>query len=345
MPALDDRTLFVTGATASYFPLVCTLQASFERFCPGRRLMVADFGLSPGQCQYFEQRDELLAMPSRMSRDSHPYLLKGSLYHYVEPLDPSGVVWIDGDCVLCGPFESAFESTIAAGSAAPPALAAAVDQPGWCIEDYLNEFGPRMAPFSSLVATNTRTLEQPYLNCGLYFVRSLAFLRDWAELSETVQPHLMFEQNLFNLLAYREGMSTLRLDETVWNVHDKALDELAVEGAGGSGTFSVTYRGRPIIVLHLTAANERRLVDFAPFALAVGTRHLVGMYRCARDPSLKALSLALLRHYVSENESALAACDILTSDHCPEEPMVDGSPLSRIMAEHTRRNRLSPPSD
>ena len=56
----SERILYITGADANYFSLLFPLLNSFEVFCPGQKLMVCDFGMTPAQQKFYADLGILL---------------------------------------------------------------------------------------------------------------------------------------------------------------------------------------------------------------------------------------------------------------------------------------------
>ena len=242
---------YLTGANEAYFAMACGLSFSFQAYCPGETLYICDFGLSQHQRRFLREQGVLLELPTELGSNPHPWLCKASLKHFLQPLDVDAVAWIDSDCVVLSSLPSALETLLnQAGDREFLAVGADVASP--TIQAFLDKNNAE--PFAAGLQKRKIDTSQSYLNSGVFLLRSQDFLSQWATLTREVENHAVFEQNMFNLLAYSLSMDLQALDPRVWNVHDHHLASVQTQELpdGSVGFFSDDERVR---VVHATASQ------------------------------------------------------------------------------------------
>jgi hypothetical protein len=305
-----DRILYVTGADAAYFPMLCALLFSFRSFSHGPGLRVADFGLSAPQKAFFRRQGLLLEKPDFGESGVHPFFYKGSLWDYARQasLEYDALVWIDCDALVVGPLTREVEALIA-GHAAHPRFVAVCGDAGGALENVVSAFP--MEPFRRLLLEHGLSLALPYLNTGLIVIRDEQSLREWGERTRSVAFHTLFEQNVFNLVAHKNFRDIHLLDPQVWNVHDRDLDALVVEPAAASQPPRVRLGDKQPLVVHATSVRSRATwQDHVEIDLGGGS--LEGEFRRIFNPAVDRLFQASLRGYLEEQRAALIECGVAT---------------------------------
>ncbi len=148
-------------------------------------------------------------------------------------------------------------------------------------------------------------MDSTYLNCGVFIMRSPDTLDEWFRLSADIEIHALFEQNVFNLLAYRNFPRVEELDVDVWNAHDLALNELEVIRPEPHGPFRVLNGGKEVLVVHATSYQGRTL-DFKPIRVPLGNgRHLAGLFRYLHNEAVHLLFLEMISLFIVQNRDML----------------------------------------
>ncbi|MBF0449033.1 MAG: hypothetical protein HQL67_12620 [Magnetococcales bacterium] len=317
-----EKKLYVTGANAAFFPMLCQLLASFERFAPGVKLWVCDFGLTEGQSRFLVAKGQLLSRPERFAAGWHPYLYKGGLYYYVESLPFDVLTWIDSDCVLTGLFVDAVEQLLAQQPDDGPFLAVTQDLDNNTLDSFIKKNPETTRPFDRLLTRFQLSRHQPYLNCGLFTLRCRETLREWAELTLALPAHFLFEQNTFNSVIYKNIHRIVLWDWATYNVCGAELNRLRILG-GGRYPGSVRLDEKRILVVHVAATNQQAALAFEPIILPVERGFLCGIYRFPLNPLLNDYLLGLLVEYTRSspvNGDLLHDSGALLADN----PMISG---------------------
>lgn len=298
-----DITLYVTGANAAYFPMLCVLLASFDRFAPGTPLHVCDFGLTVGQAAFLEAKGQLLTRPDNLNEGLHPYLYKGCVVDYVKPLEYTVLTWIDCDCVLTGRLVEAVDRLIAQHPKDQPFLCATTDvMYNHTLASFVASNPQNTAPFAQALAEHDTPQDNPYLSCGIYVIRCPSALQEWATLTRVVPSHFLFEQNIFNIVAYKHIPNITCLDAITFNVFGSYLNQLTVV-AGGLYPGSIKLGEKEILVVHVSASDEQKAISFEHLILPVGTGFLCGLFRFPLHPKLNKFIMGLMIEYVISNAS------------------------------------------
>jgi hypothetical protein len=314
---VGSGSVFVTGSNAAFFPMLCQLLGSFDRFAPGERLLVCDFGLTPGQAEFLSAKKILLPRPQTLESGWHPYLYKGCLYHYVEGLDFDLLTWIDSDCVLTGLFVDEVKKMALQYGPTQPFLAITADVDNHTLGSFIKKNPSKTQPFKTLIEKYQLSEEKPYLNCGLFTLRSRPTLKEWAELTLALPAHFLFEQNTFNGVVYKNIKEITLWDWATFNVCGGELNNLRVIG-GGRYPGSVRLAEKKIIVTHIAATNQQAALSFEPLILPVGEGFLCGLYRYPNNPDLNLFLLGLLAEYTKfhpQNQDLLQRCGALLSQN------------------------------
>ncbi|MBF0455079.1 MAG: hypothetical protein HQL72_09745 [Magnetococcales bacterium] len=316
-PQSTEKSLFVTGSNAAFFPMLCQLLSSFERFALGEKLMVCDFGLTEGQAAFLAEKNILLPRPAILEPGWHPYLYKGCLYSYVETIPFDLLTWIDSDCILTGLFADEVYKVAAQYGPDQPFIAITQDIDNNTIGSFIEKNPEKTQPFDQVVTAYQLPRDKAYLNCGLFTIRSRQTLKEWAELTRTLPPHFLFEQNTFNAVVYKNIQQVVLWDWVVFNVCGSALNDLQVIG-GGRYPGSVRLGETAIIVTHVAATTQQAALSFEPLILPIGEGFLCGLFRFPHNPALNTLLLELVASYTKfhpTNQKLLLSCGTLLAEN------------------------------
>jgi hypothetical protein len=295
------ENIFVTGSNAPYFPMLCLLLASFDRFAPGVPLYVCDFGLTEGQANFLATKGLLLPRPDHIATGLHPYLYKGRLNDFVTPLNFDVLTWIDSDCVLTGLFAAEVQRLIAQHEPDQPFLYVTADLvENHTLGSFIARNPEKTRPFAKALADSKLPHDKPYLSCGLFILRSKPLLQEWAKLTTALPPHFLFEQNAFNIVAYQYIQRITLLDWVTFSVCGSKLNDLTVL-AGGHYPGSIRLQDTITIVIHIAATNEQAAISFEPFIFPVGNQFLCGLFRFPNNPALNQFVMGLMAEYAFTN--------------------------------------------
>lgn len=300
------RILFVAGADARFFALLGALIESFALKVPGAVLHVCDYGFTGKQRAFLEAKGMLLPRPPEMAADLHHFYKKAALIDYLagREQDADAVVWIDSDMVLVNPLLPDLETIVAAMRAQRAELAICREASAPSIHDFITSItAPNVTvePFARMLAEHGIGTDQPYLNTGFFAVTEPALLRDWKALTFSVQPHLLLEQNMMNVVIHHRSSRAAVLPNMVWNVHGPRLDEVGLAWDDG-----LDFSSTPVKVLHATSAQPNHISQIeltvkAP-AGSVSTH-----FKSFTNPVLRRIHMEYARRFLDRHAELLAA--------------------------------------
>ncbi|MGN7611175.1 hypothetical protein ACQZV8_03725 [Magnetococcales bacterium HHB-1] len=298
---------YVTGSDAACFPLLLQVLASFTRFAPKHKLWVCDFGLTKEQRQFLTHKDNLLPIPEHLPKEAPPLFYKGHLFDYLQHQDYDVVTWIDNDCVITGPLTEAIEMRAAAFPLDASFLFTTRDIKNHSIQTFIRQNPKTTIPFLYHLHQEPIPLDLPYLNCGFFFLRSKAFLAQWAHKVADIQPHFLFEQNMFTHLAYKRLVEVRELDRIQWRACDTDLDHLQrVQEDKDREAFFLDHT--QILVMHV------KNTPFEPTVIPIKGQFLAGIYHNLRNKSLADWLFKILVDFTAndaENSQLLYDCKVL----------------------------------
>lgn len=304
---MKDKVIYLTGANSFYFLNVCALLGSFEESCKDEKIYVCDFGFTEEQRRFFMRKEVLLPRPSGLAKNLHPFCYKGSIYKYSEHLDFNIVVWIDSDSIVVRPL-GVFVNQIIAEPGELGEFAAVCPGSLDTIADFIKKFDAK--PFKRLMQGSGLSTNEPYLNTGVFILRSKQILLEWARMVFEIEHHVLFEQNLFNYLVYRNLASISLLDRDIWNVHDLSLNELKIRLDPINRKELVYLGGKEVLIIHATSymgrATEPKLLD-----LKLGEKLLSGAFRSTKNREIHKLHFGKLVRFLLRNQGLLDECRLL----------------------------------
>ena len=298
------KVVCVTGGDSKFFLHMVLLLNSFDRYCPGYRLHICDFGLTEAEISYLRRRAEVLVMPEELRDVSHTWYRKGAIDLYLKGVAYDAVVWIDADCMVL----SDVVSELAEISLRENATVLACPVFGQSIAHVIaeNEQAGRgaISVFKDMVAQNGLSFDLPYVSVGVFICRSRPLLEEWRRATLVTPPHPMFEQNVFNTLIHKNRMLTV-IDCDMFNVTGADLNRLTRRDDG----IIVNGAGQPVRVAHMTSSVDG-VLEILDLKISMGAKVLTGMMRRPTNPVLRAFQHSLIEPLAAEAQ-ILDACGLL----------------------------------
>ena len=304
--------LFVSGGDQAFFNSLLVCLQSFSERVAGHRLLVCDFGFSPGQAQFLRGLGVLLERPAACAADG-VFVCKAALGRYLRQSghrieDYAAVVWLDADLTLMEVSERDFGAVIAAMQQDGAAVAACGEPAGGSLAQVAAERG--MAPFARALADESLDGSAPYFSSGLIFCRSATLLDDWEQATRRVAAHPVYEQNMFNVAVHRNRLPFVTLECEQWQAQGRSLD--GVQLVAGAGARPAARLGdKNINTLHATSPELRHLL-IAQCRLTVHGLDLCGPFKLLMAEPLRLHQLQLLSLFVAVHGEALLRLGICT---------------------------------
>lgn len=243
-----DAVTVVTGANSKFFLHVLLLQESFQHYCGGE-VKVCDYGLNDAERTFLARRGWLAPAPMPIDPERHAWYYKAALDRYL-PWPGDGMIWLDADAVVVDDVVGRLLAFAADPSRRKAAYACAEASCGFAaIFDALGRAGKDDVLAMYRDAGVGRN--DVYVSSGVFLICDPRVLAAWREIVWTTPPHVLFEQNAFNLAARRFSLGVL--DPTVFNVSQGDL--LTCRFRAEDRTV-VAPDGRRIAFLHMTANGD-----------------------------------------------------------------------------------------
>jgi hypothetical protein len=313
---------FVTGANDKYFFVCGTLLQSLEEYFPGIPCLVLDFGLSKSQAQFFQTKNQLLKLPSTLTKTDHPYKLKSSLGLFLGGQTIAMPVWIDCDIIAVGAGSKALFDIARSLQEEKKIVATGPDYGAPHISPIREhvKFG-RVPKFMSAITKSPEIMDQPYLNSGLIVFSEQKMLQDWQSAADLLEGDWLWEQYAFNLVCHQHPSQVLMLDSRIWNASGELLKEITFHDDG------VYCEGQKCIFAHATSHNEHnRNVDAVEMLISKNGYACNTYLRLFVNPHLRAAQEKHLSNFLSSNFALLKDLNILFSvDTGRNEPCPCGS--------------------
>jgi hypothetical protein len=221
-----DDVLFVTGLDSGFFGTAIAMIGSFESLCPGRSVLVCDFGLNGSHRGFFAERGTLLAMPEHVAQLAEPLAKKTQLASYLGDRPYRAVVWIDADMMLVHPVVDRVIHLVEQMESQQIAIAIcedAVVTPD--IEAFFSIFGAAhdLSDFRLLLERSHTDPRRPYVNTGVFICRDATLLSEWCALGQVIPYFFLFDQNVIHAPMYQRTRRHLLLQPAEWNAHGRWL--------------------------------------------------------------------------------------------------------------------------
>lgn len=307
---MQNSTIHVTGANEAYFPMICMLLESHAEFSNGHKLWVCDFGLSNEQQLFLKKEDVLLARPPTLAAGLHPFYYKASLSEYLQDVDFETLLWLDADCLIVGPLDDLLQE-LPENCHNSEFVAVCRDSCG-NIENFLcgcADNGRNARPFEDIMRNNSLPITVPYLNSGIFLARSNKLLVDWFTATFRIEFHVLFEQNMFNYVAYRNQIPVFLLSEERINVHGNGLNRLGVSGAKHDGTKDVFLDNHRVLIVHATSANGTASLRCS-LDINVGKLETKGTVNLIHNDCIRMLQMEYMSRYMRRKRDLLIECGV-----------------------------------
>jgi len=277
--AVPPSICVVTGSDYRQFGQLFLLMGSLQRYCPGLKLHVCDFGLTEPQRRFLRRKGVLLEMPAGMAGRSHPWHYKAALGRYVAGLGWDAVVWLDADLIVLTDIGPLLAELYLGMRERGHILAVAGT--GATIGQQLTiEKAPH---FADLVVRFNLDRGAIYLNSGFFMCRSAEFLQQWSALCDTMAIEILFEQNAFNLVALTKPGGVQVVDLLRWNLCGNHLGMARVE-ASREGAVVMGPQG-PAHILHATSSHAARDLHMADVNVTVDGTAFIARLRMISHPA------------------------------------------------------------
>ncbi len=314
------RTVMVTGCDSAYFLMACMLEQSLSRGGYKGEFAVLDFGLNPKQRDFLRRKGTLRERPETIDSGTHPYVLKTRMASYLLGMDPNAVfVWIDSDIIVGNQFPTRLDALCGSMAANGHTLAAS---PAWTLDEFLVKFpGLNIDPFKERLG-DAPTAGRSYFNSGFIVFKGLERVEKWERMAKSVPFHGVYDQNIFNLVAYAERGLT-GIPRSLWNFHDTDFDDMS----------KVSFNGEQEIpyVLHFTSSRENHFGFFG--CVLEGDPGTPNQVRLSHHKPVRDLQFALLDQFLRSDGKDLSGSGLLNR----KSGMQDGA-----LAWNVRRNDPCP---
>ena len=292
------RLTFYTGTDAKMLPQSFMLLQSLKEIGAADDLVFCDLGLSPGQRRALARCTRLAVLPPLPQSRRHPWMYKASLGEFAGN-DAETIVWLDADMVALRDPRPELGAIVDDMGRRQQTIAACNDYPSLTLDRFVlhcHGAGAQVDEF-------TRALEQwrvdrahEYLNSGLFVARSRRWLKDWRRATyDADQKEHLFEQNAFNVLAWRAPATVRLLDLRQWNVHGPILERVSVDNAGTIRCYDEEAR-----IIHCTGIGDKFTTRERVTWASQGNVYS-GELRLFRHPALREIQRGLFSRFVREN--------------------------------------------
>jgi hypothetical protein len=298
------KIAFLTGTDASMFGQVLLLLQSFEDVGAGGALTICDFGLNQRQRRFLEARYRLAVRPAATEDGQHAWYQKASLLDFAVG-GPDAVVWIDADMIVTRDPRPLISEILAEMSRDGHCVAVCRDDTGFDLDQFLQwtaNDGRKCVRFAELIESRNVSAQCPYLNSGFFIVTLRPWLEAWKATAFEIGRELLFEQNAFNVVAWRRPDSVRILDARQWNVHGSALGRTVVDDRGTG----LLCDDMSVVILHAASTKENTPVHQKTVDFVLGSTPASVPLRLFRHPRLSEIQLNLFRRFLARNESEMA---------------------------------------
>jgi hypothetical protein len=290
------RLVFYTGTDANMLSQAFILLQSLKETGAAADLVYCDFGLTAAQRRFLERRWRVIT-PRAAVGAAHPWIRKASLVDYMEP-ETEAAAWVDADMLFLADLRPLVADILGEMARGEQAIAACADFASLTLERYsswCHGVGARIGQFTRELAQRRISGTHDYLNSGFFVARSRRWLKDWKQLTLAAQrEEYLFEQNAFNITAWREPPKVRVLDLWRWNVHGPMLARIGTQDG------KVTCFGRGVIGLHATSADSTYL-KYESHTWVCGGKVFRATLRFFTNPALRDIQRGLFARFVSEN--------------------------------------------
>jgi hypothetical protein len=284
-------------------PQAFILLQSFKEIGAAADLVYCDFGLTTAQRRFLERRWRVVAPPA-LAGTPHPWMRKASLVDFMDA-STEAAAWVDADMLFLADLRPDVGDILSDMTKGEQALAACADFASLTLERFSSwclGVGAQIDQFSRELAQRRISGKHEYLNSGFFVARSRRWLKDWKQMTLAArQDDYLFEQNAFNVTAWREPTKVRVLDLWRWNVHGQMLARIGRSGAG-----ELTCYDHPVIGLHATSADAAH-VKREGCSWSSGNKRSQANLRFFTHPALREIQRGLFERFITENPDASEA--------------------------------------
>jgi hypothetical protein len=292
---------YLTGSDDKQFAQLAVLLQSLDDAGLRDASAVCDFGLDEAQKRFLLTRGQLAAADPPVPADlGHYWYRKAALVDYARP-DADALVWIDADALVIGDPQPHVEAIVADMGAKGQSIAAAPDAAGSSVGDAIARFNVKGADtrrFVSLLHENGMPLARPYLNAGVFIAASRDWLQQYKRIVHSGPEGYLFEQNAFNVAAWRDPAGVRILDRRTWNAHGADLAAIVPSNDG------LVCGGTPVRVLHATGEPDVHVTGI-DVDLVLPDRKVSVKLRVGFRPDVAKMQADLFVKFVVQNRDAL----------------------------------------
>jgi hypothetical protein len=291
-----EKTILVTGGDERYFLMGCMLLHSLRKFSSRLPVYFLDFGLSRMQREFMENNCMLVDRPRGLGQALHQFALKAAMGKFLDGVPWTNFIWIDSDMIVIRPFQERLAALLRQMTQNKIDIAACVDSSS-TLENFVAKAIARkqhVLPFINALQAAGVSPKEPYLNSGFVISRSRDLFEEWHRITERLTPHLLFEQNAFNIAVRKHGKFTI-LSAAEWNLHGH---EMLARPAS-----------MPSMILHPTSDNPNDLLT--PGWVEFGKRHIYGQIKLFRNPELRVAQESVIHDFLKASHVELERLGIL----------------------------------
>jgi hypothetical protein len=300
---MATKLLFVTGSNAGFFNTLLICPRSFAERLPAQRLLVCDYGLTAPQAEFPRELGMLIERPPGIEPRTNVFICKAAPRRYlrhgghrIEGYD--AVVWLDGDLTLIDVGIADFEAVAHTMRRTGAMVAICPEATGKSIGQMIEYFDDTsiIEPFVRLTADHAIDPSRPYFSTGLFFCRSATVLEQWDQLTLSVPPHPVFEQNMFNIVLQRDLVPVVALDCDEWQAQGYSLDRVQLV-TDADGLTKATIGTKSIKTLHSTSPLGDHLL-MVNARMTVHHFELRGIFKLLFAEPLRMVQIQLLARFI-----------------------------------------------
>jgi hypothetical protein len=299
------RISFVTGINENYFLLCCMLMESLDRHFPLVPLHVMDFGLSDAQREFLRVKGMLLPMPAGLSRNDHPYKLKGAMRDFLGDRFEAPV-WIDADIFALrdgtDELRARWNEMWAGGRRV--AVTTCHGRPDGVAETMGFVTGAQPMPhLRAFVDANPMLAQRLYVNAALIMFRETGVISGWRAATDAYEGDACWEQNALNAILAPDLVDALMLDARIWNMHSALIDQMT------GGPEDLRCGGERTIFAHATSGIVGHMEE-GQMDLQLGGYSFRGFLRFFNHAALRERQMDYLTAFLGNHLDLLSGLGI-----------------------------------
>ncbi len=316
--------LFVTGCNTGFFNTLLICLQSFSLRTSGQRLFVCDYGMTKPQAEFLREIGILIERPPSIDPSLDVFNCKAALIRYLNHAGHAidrydAIVWVDADLTFMDVGLGNFQGVAAEMKRAGAEVAVCSEPSGKSVGQMIAGLSkpPAKYPFAGVAQDAAIDLARPYVSTGLFWVNSASFLTRWNHLTLAVEPHTLFEQNMFNVVLHRSLAPFLLMDCETWQAQGSSLDRVRLR-ATGTGGLGAVIANKNIKTLHATSPLFGH-VQAVRGCLTVDQYELNGIFKLILKDDVRSHQLELLASFVYAHARMLTKIGVCRPAACPCE--------------------------